>query len=54
MSEHGDIRSEHPAVFPVKLPGEYVSAFTNEGDVVAEPFGGSGSTLIACEQLHRK
>ena len=54
MSEHGDIRSEHPAVFPVKLPAEYIAAFTNEGGSVVEPFGGSGTTMIACEQLNRK
>lgn len=53
-SEHGEIRSEHPAVFPVRLPAEYIAAFTNEGNIVIEPFGGSGSTMIACEQLNRK
>ena len=53
-SEHGEIRSEHPAVFPVRLPAEYIAAFTNEGGIVIEPFGGSGSTMIACEQLGRK
>ena len=45
---------DHPAPFPVDLPAEYIKAMTNEGDSVIEPFGGSGSTLIACEQLNRK
>jgi DNA modification methylase len=54
MLETGKIREKHPAVFPVGLPAEYIKAFTNEGDVVAEPFGGSGTTLIACEQLGRE
>lgn len=45
---------DHPAPFPVNLPAEYIKAMTNEGDSVIEPFGGSGSTLIACEQLNRK
>ena len=53
-SEHGEIRSEHPAVFPVRLPAEYIAAFTNEGGIVIEPFGGSGTTIVACEQLGRK
>lgn len=53
-SETGAIRSKHPAVFPIALPSEYIQAMTNEGDVVIEPFGGSGTTLIACEQLNRK
>ena len=48
------IRSEHPAVFPVKLPEEYIKAMTKENDYVIEPFGGSGTTLIACEKTNRK
>ena len=53
LSEKGTIRKEHPAVFPVKLPAEYIQALTQEGDIVIEPFGGSGTTLIACEQTNR-
>lgn len=53
-AELGAIRSEHPATFPVQLPAEYINAMTDKGDNVIEPFCGSGSTLIACEQLGRK
>ena len=53
MSEHGEIRYEHPATFPVELPSEYIKSLTDENDNIIEPFGGSGSTLIACEQLNR-
>ena len=53
-SERGKIRSKHPAVMPVNLPIEYIKAMTNEGDYVLEPFAGSGTTLIACEQTGRK
>jgi DNA modification methylase len=42
--------STHPAVFPVRLAGEFLSMW--QGDVY-EPFCGSGSTLIAAEQLNR-
>jgi DNA modification methylase len=52
-SETGAIRGLHPATFPVGLPSEYIKAMTNENESVIEPFGGSGSTLIACEQLNR-
>ena len=45
---------DHPAPFPVELPAEYIKAMTDECGTVIEPFGGSGSTLIACEQLNRK
>jgi len=41
----------HPAQFPVLLPAEYMKAF---GESVYEPFCGSGTTLIAAEQLGRK
>lgn len=53
-SEVGKIRELHPATFPVGLPAEYIKAMTDESDSVIEPFGGSGTTLIACEQLNRK
>jgi len=45
---------DHPAVFPVQLPESYIQAMTAPGDFVYEPFGGSGSTLIACEKTNRK
>lgn len=52
-AELGEIRSLHPATFPVGLPAEYIKAMSDEGDIVIEPFCGSGTTLIACEQLGR-
>lgn len=44
----------HPAMFPVALPNAYIEACTSPFDVVAEPFCGSGTTMVACENLHRK
>ena len=54
IAEMGAVRKYHPATFPVGLPSAYIKAITNTGDGIADPFGGSGSTLIACEQLNRK
>jgi DNA modification methylase len=54
MLEKGKIRAEHPATFPIQLPAEYIKSLTDSDDGVIEPFCGSGSTLIACEQLGRK
>jgi DNA modification methylase len=51
--ESGAICKKHPAPFPVFLPAEYIASFTEEKDIVVEPFGGSGTTLMACEQLGR-
>ena len=44
----------HPAMVPVGLPSEYIKAMTNEGQIVTEPFTGSGSTMVAAHQLNRK
>ena len=53
LAEMGTIRSLHPATFPVGLPSEYIQAMSDKGDIVIEPFCGSGTTLIACEQTGR-
>lgn len=45
---------EHPAMFPVELPWRCIKMHSDKGDVVIEPFDGSGTTIIACEQLERK
>lgn len=42
------------AQMPETLAMEYIKACTQEGDIVIDPFGGSGTTLIACEKLNRK
>jgi DNA modification methylase len=52
--ELGEIRSQHPATFPIELPSEYIKAITNEKDIIAESFTGSGSTMVASHQLKRK
>ena len=43
----------HKATFPIKLPTRGIVLTTTKGDNVYDPFGGSGTTLIACEQLER-
>lgn len=43
----------HPAVFPVALPEAYITAATQEGDIVIDPFLGAGTTLISCEEQNR-
>ena len=46
--------AEHPTMKPVKLIGQSIFNSSREGDIVLDLFGGSGTTLIACEQLNRK
>lgn len=45
---------QHPTQKPVTLAGRAINNNTQEGDRVLDQFAGSGSTLIACEQLSRK
>lgn len=44
----------HPTMKPIGLFAYQIGNNTHEGDSVLDLFGGSGSTLIACEQLNRK
>lgn len=44
----------HFACFPILLPAKGVEMMTVEREVVADPFIGAGSTMIACEQLERR
>ena len=44
----------HPAAFPLEFPSEYIKACSGEGDSIYEPFCGSGTTMVACQNLNRK
>ena len=49
-----DIKYKHPTQKPVALPARAIKNSSKSGQIVLDLFGGSGSTLIACEQLKRK
>ena len=44
----------HPTMKPLELIGNYIQISSNPGGFVLDPFGGSGTTLIACEKLGRR
>lgn len=46
--------SEHPTMKPIPLIAYQIENSSKKGDLVLDMFGGSGSTLIACEKLGRK
>lgn len=48
------IAFEHPAIMPEKLAEDQIKTWTNEGDVVIDPFAGSGTTAKMCLMSHRK
>jgi site-specific DNA-methyltransferase (adenine-specific) len=43
----------HAATFPIALPEWFIKLFTKEGDIVLDPFVGSGTTCVAAKQLCR-
>jgi len=53
--EARDIRdkSMHPATFPISLAKKVVQLFTHEGELVIDPFVGSGTTLVAAKDCNR-
>jgi site-specific DNA-methyltransferase (adenine-specific) len=44
----------HSAVFPIELPAWFIKLFTQMGDVVLDPFLGSGTTAVASKELDRR
>ena len=45
---------DHPAVFPLALAEQLVKTFSQEGDLVLDPFCGSGQTLLAAKGCGRR
>ncbi|RDE49485.1 MAG: DNA modification methylase [Candidatus Accumulibacter meliphilus] len=44
---------DHPAVFPIALPEFILEAYSDAGDIVFEPFCGSGTTMLAAQRTGR-
>ena len=53
--EPRDIRDKnvHPAVFPIAMAKRVIEQFTHRGELVLDPFAGSGTTLVAAQDLER-
>jgi DNA modification methylase len=43
----------HPAIFPPDLPRRFIEAYSNDGDIIYDPFGGVLTTMLACEASGR-
>ena len=46
-------KTKHPAVFPLNLAIDHVTSWSNEGDIVYDPFMGSGTTALASRSVNR-
>ncbi|MEO0107864.1 MAG: site-specific DNA-methyltransferase, partial [candidate division WOR-3 bacterium] len=53
--ESRDIRDKnvHPATFPISLARKVIELFTHQGQLVLDPFVGSGTTLVAARDTNR-
>ena len=53
--EKRDIRDKelHPATFPLSLSSKIIKLFTHEGELVLDPFVGSGTTLLSAQDCNR-
>lgn len=54
LSKEDTKKRIHPTQKPVELCKWFIEKFSKRGDIVVDCFGGSGSTLIACEIMKRK
>ena len=43
----------HPAPFPIQLASDHILSWSNEQDIILDPFMGSGTTGVACQHLNR-
>jgi len=46
-------KTNHTAVFPLELPLRHIKSWSDNGDIVLDPFMGSGTTGVACKELDR-
>lgn len=47
-------RINHPALMPLQLAKDHIISWSNEGDMVLDPFAGSGTTGVAAKSLNRR
>jgi DNA modification methylase len=54
INRDSQVKYKHPTQKPLALIEEALKNSSKEEDIILDPFGGSGSTLLACEKLNRK
>ena len=46
-------KTSHPAIFPEQIAHDHITSWSNEGDIILDPFMGSGTTGIVAKKLNR-
>jgi len=54
FSTKDDVAYQHPAIFPEKLVQDHILSWSNEDDIILDPFGGSGTVAKVATQLKRR
>ena len=54
FSTRDKIAYEHPAIFPEKLAADHIATWSDPGDLVLDPFGGSGTTAKMAQLMGRE
>jgi site-specific DNA-methyltransferase (adenine-specific) len=54
VNKHGMEDTGHPAPFPIAMARDHVASWSNPGDLVLDPFSGSGTTAKAAKELGRR
>jgi len=52
--ENSNSKRCHPAQYPEHLAEDHIISWSNEGDIVLDPFMGSGTTGVICKKLNRR
>lgn len=54
FSTKDEVAYEHPAIFPEKLVEDHISSWSNPGDLILDPFGGSGTVAKIARNMNRQ
>lgn len=54
LSNNSDLKGAHPAQFPLSIPTDHIVSWTNENELILDPFSGSGTTAIAAINTSRR
>ncbi len=54
FSTKDTIAYKHPAIFPEKLVEDHINSWSNPGDIVLDPFGGSGTVAKVAQLMNRE